>query len=267
MNLLTAPLLILSAIVALEFAGGYQADEGINITVPVSQVPVPAIILAPAETPYLKPSNTPVIRPYIIDKDHDIWHAKDPGSYITPHNDWVKYYASQLYIDYDGRLRYKNKPIPLMIDTKGNVLSRVDQPFLNNYISDEEQFHFPPNGDVWVMPDYYLTNGMQDDCDGWMVTVTSLMLSGELSSRENESFVKKVIPTKAVLGYMGGIRDGWVEYQAYGKLFLTSTALVNTGINGGEKRSASEFIENKDKTTARPVFEFTDKYFCEYRAW
>ncbi len=281
MNLFTASVLILSGIMTVEvmFAGGHsQAVEGPNIILPEPELPVmiasevsppvpdpePGEIPSP-ETQYPEPTYTPALRQYQINKDHDIWHANDPSSYITPDNEWVKYYASKLYIDYDGRLRYKNKPVPLRVDTKGNVLQWTDEPFINSYVSDDEQFNFPPNADVWVMPEYYLTHGMKDDCDGWMVTVTSMMQSGELSIKENSSFVKKVIPSKAVLGYMGSSRDGWSEYKAYNKTFLTTTALVSAGFN--EKRSATEFIEKKDKTTARPVFEIDSKHFGDYKAW
>jgi hypothetical protein len=276
MNLLTASVLILSGIMALEvmFAGaGSQAVEGSNIVLPEPETPViTASVISsqtpvpePTEIPYPEPAYIPPMRPYQINKDHDIWHASDPASYITPDNEWVKYYASKLYIDYDGRLRYKNRPVPLRVDTQGNVLQWTDEPFLNSYVSDDDQFHFPPNADVWVMPEYYLTHGMKDDCDGWMVTVSSIMQSGELSIKDNSSFVKTVIPSKAVLGYMGGYRDGWTEYKAYGKTFLTTTALVSAGFD--VKQSATEFVEKKDKTSARPVFEIDSKHFGDYKAW
>jgi hypothetical protein len=276
MNLLNASVLILSGLLVLQviFVGAQsKAVEGANIVIPETEIPamkaeiIPlhAIALEPMEVTYPEPTTTPTMRPYQINKDHDIWHASDPASYIEPDNEWVKYFASKLYIDYDGRLRYKNKTVPLRVDTKGNILQWTDEPFLNTYVSDNDQFHYPPNEDVWVMPQYYLTHGMKDDCDGWMVTVTSMMQSGELSIKENSSFVKKVIPSKAVLGYMGGYRDGWTEYKAYGKTYLTTTALVSPGFN--EKRSATEFIEKKDKTTARPVFEFDNKHFGNYKQW
>ena len=279
MKLLTASILILSGILALQLVfvdAQSQAIEDANILLPEPGTPVQVaadtqlqtttpLPPEPMEITYPEPTSIPTMRPYRINKDHDIWHASDPASYIEPDNEWVKYFASKLYIDHDGRLRYKNKPVPLRVDTKGNVLQWIDEPFLNTYVSDNDQFHYPPNEDVWVMPQYYLTHGMKDDCDGWMVTVTSMMQSGELSVKENSSYEKKVIQSKAVLGYMGGYRDGWTEYKAYGKTFLTTTALVNAGFN--EKRSATEFIEKKDKTTARPVFEFDRHHFGDYKQW
>lgn len=219
---------------------------------------------AAAETPYPEPDHKPALRPYRINKDHDIWHAEDPISYITPQNGWVRYQASQLYIDYDGRIRYKNIRIPWVTGEDGRVISWVDKPFLNNYQSDDVRFNYPANGDMWVMPDYYLTSGMSDDCDGWAVTVASLLLSGELSVKQNGYFIKQIIPAKVVLGYVDNYRDAWVEYKAYNKTFYTSTSWVNTGPDEKGKISSTEFIERKNKTTARPVFEFTDKYFGEY---
>lgn len=261
MSLLTSIVIILSVIPIPGMVAATEQTAGDTIIVSNSDA------LLSSATSYPKPDYIPALKPYIIDKSHDIWHAADPVSYITPANDWVKFYASQLYIDYEGRIMYKKKPVPLLVDTKGNVLSWTDEQFINNYISDDLQFNHSPNADFWVQPEYYLTHGMKDDCDGWMVTVTSLMLSGEMSIRENGQFMKKVIPAKAVLGYMGGNRDGWSEYQVYGKIFLTTTSLVNTGIDGTEKLSSTEFVEKKDKTTAKPVFEFTDMNFGNYRAW
>jgi hypothetical protein len=88
-----------------------------------------------------------------------------------------------------------------------------------------------------------------------------------MSVKENGQFIKQVIPAKAVLGYINGNRDGWSEYQVYGKTLMTTTSLLNTGIDGTEKLTSTEFVEKKDKTTAKPVFEFTDKYFGNYKTW
>ncbi|KCZ72814.1 hypothetical protein ANME2D_01249 [Candidatus Methanoperedens nitroreducens] len=275
MKLLTAVVLILFVVLSFKMVFTVEQIEDRSIEsvrqevfIPV-QASVPDIVQTPTplptEAPDPEPDYVPAIRPYVINKDHDIWHAQYPSSYITPDNEWVRYYASLLYLDYDGRIRYKNRAVPLEVDTKGNIISWIDEPFVNNYISDNEQFQSLPDADMWVMPDYYLTNGMQDDCDGWMVAVTSLMLSGEMSIKENGQFIKKIIPAKAVLGYMNGYRDGWVEYQVYGKTFLTTTALINAGIDGTEKISSTEFAEKKDKERAAPVFEFTDSSFGEYK--
>ena len=270
-NLLFTAVLTVSIIMVFGvLIGSGQESVDNEVSYPIVQVEEENVIEAPQnllfETPIMEPPYVPVMKPYEISKVGDIWHAQEPRSYITPENDWVRYYASRLYIDYDGRLRYKEKPIPLLSDTKGNVILWTDEPFMNNYIYDNDQFNYPPNGDVWVTPDYYLTHGMKDDCDGWMVTVTSLMLSGEISVRDNEQFVKKVIPVKAVLGYMDGFRDGWVEYQVYGTTFVSTTALAQYGIKN-EKIPITEFVDMKNKTGVKPVFEFTDNRFEKYYSW
>ncbi|MCZ7400008.1 MAG: hypothetical protein O8C62_10110 [Candidatus Methanoperedens sp.] len=262
MSLLTAVVIILSVILIPGMAvAAEQIDENTNIV-------LNGDVQSQSPTSYSKPDLIPSLKPYIIDKSTDIWHAEDPGSYITPDNDWVKFYASQLYIDYDGRIRYKNRPIPLFVDIKGNVLSWTDEPFVNNYVTLKDYFGYElPNNDYWMMPDYYLYNGQRGICSGWSLAVTSMILSGEMSVKENGQFIKQVIPAKAVLGYINGNRDGWSEYQVYGKTFMTTTSLLNTGIDGTEKLTSTEFVEKKDKTTAKPVFEFTDKNFGNYKAW
>ncbi len=280
MRYISAYVIILLGILIIDIAfvaGGYQLSgpesgtSGISTfspqTVDSDITPVNASIdtvTMPAETPYPEPDYKPSLRSYQIDKNHDIWHAQDPASYITPENEWVRYYASQLYISQDGRIRYKDVKVPWVADKDGNIISWIGKPFLNNYISDDAQFDFPADSDMWVMPDYYLTHGMSDDCDGWAVTVASLLLSGELSVRQGDYFIKQIIPAKVVLGYVDGYRDAWVEYKVYNKTFYTTTALINSGPDGKGKISSTVFAERKNTTATRPVFEFTSKGFGEY---
>ena len=129
----------------------------------VVDIPMPDII--PAGIIYPEPKNVPSLRKFEINKDsdHKIWSAKDPKSYITPHNEWVLHVASQLYVDKDGRIRYKNRPVPWVVSYKGNVISWTDKPFYNSYVSDDELFNFPPNGDLWQNADYYLSHGEKGD--------------------------------------------------------------------------------------------------------
>jgi len=257
MNLLTALIIILSVILIPEMvvAEEQTAKDTNNL--------INGDVQTQSTTAYSKPNHIPALKPYIIDKSRDIWQAQDPSSYITPDNEWVKYHASLLYIDYDGRIRYKNRTVPLLVDEKANVLLWTDEPFLNNYSYDiyKQAYGFYDRDNIqWFMPDYYLTHGMTGVCSAWAVTVTSLMLSGEMSIKEKGQFVRTVVPAKAVLGYMGGYRDAWTEYQVYGKTFLTTTSLVNTGIEGQEKISSTEFVEKNEKNTM-PIIEFTDEYF------
>lgn len=226
---------------------------------PTTSEPAPT----PTETPYPKPNYFPSLHSYNIDKSHDIWHAKDPSSYITPNNEWVKYYSSQLFVDYDGRIKYKNEKVTILVDEKGKKLLDGYKPFVNNYVYDWEQFGSGnpgslANDDYWANADYYLTHGMKGDCDEWANTVTSMMLSGEMSVWQEDKLVKQVIPTKAVLGYIGGVRDGWVEYQAYNKNWITSTSREKIPMSEAYQ-STTIFVEKTNEF--KSIFEFTDKYF------
>lgn len=208
---------------------------------------------------YPKPDYVPTLRKYEINKDDDIWRAQDPSSYITPDNEWVKYYASQLYIEKDGSIKYKNDKIPRVINYTGEVLSWTNKPFINNYIYDDELFNYPANGDVWQNSDYYLTNGFKGDCEDWSITITSMMLSGEMSVIEqNGKFVKQVIPAKSVIGYMMKTRDVWTEYDIYNKTFISSTGYSDEGYGGN---SITTFVDKNERNNLIPIFEFTDKYF------
>jgi hypothetical protein len=208
-------------------------------------------------------ANAAELRPYIINKDHDIWYAEDPASYIIPDNPVVKEMAEKLYIDDEGRIKYKMIRVPLVIDEKGNVLRWIDKTFVNNYLSDDIQFNHPPNGDYWMNADYYLTHGMKGDCADWMIAVMSMFRSGEISIKQGDSFIKQKIPAKAVMGYAGGIRDNWVEYKVHNKTFFTSTGLKIDGYG----RSVSFTIFSEKDILLKPIFEFDDTHFKEYNQW
>jgi hypothetical protein len=203
------------------------------------------------------------LRPYIINKNDDIWHAEDPSSYITPDNPVVKEMADKLYLDDDGKLRYKNVQVPHVIDEKGNVIQWTDKTFINNYVSDDVQFNHPQNGDYWMNADYYLTQGMKGDCADWMIAVMSMFRSGEMSIKQGDSFIKQKLPAKAVIGYAGGIRDNWVEYKVHNKTFFTSTGL-KIDRNG---RSVSFTVFSEKDSQLKPIFEFDDIHFEEYNQW
>lgn len=203
------------------------------------------------------------LRPYIINKDHDIWHAEDPASYITPDDPVVKKMAEKLYVDDEGLIKNKNVQVPLVIDEKGNVFQWIDESFKNNYMSDDIQFNHPPDGDYWANADYYLTHGMKGDCDEWMIAVMSMFLSGEMSIKKDGSFMKQKIPAKAVLGYAHGIRDNWVEYKVHNKTFFTSTG-SKIDRNG---RSVSITIFSEKDGQLKPIFEFDDIHFEKYSQW
>jgi hypothetical protein len=217
-----------------------------------------------AETPYPKPTYIPTLRSYDVDKNHDIWYAKDPGSYVTPDNEWVKYYANQLYIDNDSRIRYINKSIPWLVDSNGSVLLWTDEPFLNNYTFDiyKETYGYVDKDNVpWLMPDFYLTHGNIGVCSAWANTVTSLMLSGKMSIEYNGTFIRQIIPAKVVLGYTkSGLRDAWVEYQVHNETYVTTTALMKYGLYNENLQSVTTYDLKKDMMIT-PDFEYTNNYF------
>ncbi len=231
--------------------------------------PTPTSVSTPAETPYPKPSYTPAIRPYETNTISGFILPSDPSSYVTPQNGWVKYYASQLYVDADGRIRYKNKKVPWAADPNGNTIMWMDEPFLNNYTFDiyKELFgYYDINNVPWLTPDFYLTHGQRGVCSAWAVTVTSMMLSGEMSLKSDDSkFVKQVIPAKIMIGKMQDKYDAWVEYSVYSRTFITSTARETEAITG-EQHSQTWFLDKNNDPLAKlytPYFEFTDKYFKE----
>jgi hypothetical protein len=221
--------------------------------------------LIPSEIPYPKPTYVPNLRPYEIDKSHDLWHAKDPSSYIEPNNEWVRFYASQLFVDYDGYIKYKNEKQVWWVDINGTEYY-TNKSLQNNYIYDWEQLGNGAKGslandDYWTNADYYLTHGMKGDCEEWAITVTSMMLSGEMSVWQEDKLVKQIIPAKVVMGYVSRVYDGWVEYQVYNKDWITSTSREKDYY--GEPFSATIFIEKDPQF--EPVFEFTNTYFRGYR--
>lgn len=243
----------------------YTKEEKEKVVKLERDVPVPNKI--PEGIIYPKPTNMPILRDYDINKDSnvEIWHAQDPTSYIIPNNEWVKYVASQLYVDDSGRIKYKNSPVPLVINFDGRVLKWTDKPFVNNYVTDNDLFDYPANADLWQNADYYLSHGMRGDCEDWAISTVSMMLSGEMSIKDNDngSYVKQVIPAKAVMGKSGRYLDSWVEYKIGDKKYLSSTGtMFNPGT--GEYESITSFHEEGDWDGFFPIYQFTDKYFGKY---
>jgi len=212
------------------------------------------------ETPYPIPTYIPSIREWHTDTISGVIIASNPSSYITPENAWVRYYASQLYVDNEGRIRYKNTKSPWVVDSAGKVLMWIDKPFVNNYTFDiyKKEYGYVDVNDVpWLMPDFYLVNGQRGVCSTWAVTMARIMLSGELSIKNGNLFVKQIIPAKVVIGRFGNKNDAWVEYSVYNKTFITST-----GMSDGS--SQTWFLDKNSDQSAelyKPVFEFTNKYF------
>jgi hypothetical protein len=152
---------------------------------------------------------------YETDYSHDIYHPKNASSFITPDNPTVNLIAKGLFLDTDGYLRYKN----LKVIACHDCWSRDwwDYPFfVNNYVYDENVY----NEDRWLMPEQYIKNGFKGDCEDWAVTIVSIMLSGNITVNGKP----QVIPARVVLGYVGDIRDAWVEYKVNNQSYITSTS-------------------------------------------
>ena len=240
-----------------------QEQKTIEINVPDLNISVDvAVPLIQAEPINPKPSYTPILNPMrCYNKNDEIWYPCNPSDYITPSNEWVKYYASQLFVDKDGYIKYKNEQVIWWTEFNGNI-HYTNKVFTNNYYYDWEQFGTGSKGslandDYWANVDYYLTHGMTGDCDEWSNTITSMMLSGEMSVWREDKLVKQVIPAKSVMGYVGGITDVWTEYQIYNTSRITSTSRKKDGY--GAEISATIFIEKDNQFN--PIYEFTDKYF------
>jgi len=67
-----------------------------------------------------------------------------------------------------------------------------------------------------------------------------------------------VIPAKAVIGYVNGIRDMWVEYSVYNKTFISSTGREKT-MEG--MQSYTMFVEKNKQNQFKAKYEFTNEYF------
>lgn len=203
----------------------------------------------------------PLPRPYEVNTGHDIWYAKNASSYIIPNNELVKEVASQLFVDSDGRIKYKYIMVPWLSDKDGNVLLYTNKPFVNDYnynIYNETYNITNINNLPWLMPDFYLYNGNRGVCTAWANTVTSLMLSEEMSIKDNNTFINITIPAKTILGYTSnGGRDAWSEYQVYNKTWITSTMMLKI-----QNEDVPGMIwEEKGTSNMKSVYEFTDSYF------
>lgn len=139
--------------------------------------------------PCLKPS----LRPYIISKEDDFWHAQDPSSYITPENEWIQYYA------------------------------KSDIPFGIIYRTDESMYPDNPNKDVWQNADYTLLKGYGDCEDIAIVEVSIDIAKGKKAI---------VVGGYLTLDNGERIRDFWVEsYQDGIKVVKGSNPLIQSQKN------------------------------------
>jgi len=97
-----------------------------TIAIPDIHPKIIDILPLPTEPPYPKPSYTPTLRKYEINKNDDIWHAQDPSSYITPNNEWVQYYAKKSLLNISITLNYKKDSDMYPDDINKDMWQNVD---------------------------------------------------------------------------------------------------------------------------------------------
>ena len=204
-----------------------------------------------AELP--EPGTIPALRPYVTAVRDNYIIAQNPETYITPDSAWVKYYASKLKILKDGTIVYRQN------GTLGYKL------FTNNYITDDENFNHPANGDYWQNADYYLKNGRKGDCEDWAIALSSILLSGGMVDSDNKQVT---IPSRVVIGYVQrdlgtyeiipDKNDIWVEYFYHNETIMSTTGLLNG--------YSMTYYLDKAKTgiAFREVFEFDSRGLRTY---
>ncbi|MDD3840081.1 MAG: hypothetical protein PHP06_05850 [Clostridia bacterium] len=134
--------------------------------------PVYTQVSTPERTVVEQIGFTPKLRPYDIDKSHDIWHAKDPSSYITPNDPWVQYYA-----------------------ITGASIQTI-------YKTDIEMYPDNPDKDVWQNAAYTLFTGF-GDCEDLAIVEASVDIAKGRKA--------VVVAGYAVLPDGSRIRDYWEE--------------------------------------------------------
>jgi len=136
--------------------------------------------LTPTPTPIVTPSPlgyTPTLRPYLIDRTQDIWHASDASSYIEPKNEWVQYYA------------------------KNNLSAGII------FRPDKDMYPSNPDKDVWQNADYTLYK-MEGDCEDIAIAYASIDIA---SGRK-----AVVVGGYLTLDNGDRIRDFWEEVYVGG---------------------------------------------------
>lgn len=194
--------------------GAANTPEPTPISDPTpAPTPIPTASAQPAPTPEQTKIEPPEFKVVLWQESqtcsfNSFLGSCNPQKYIMPDNEVVKYIASFLDITApNGALEWKETP---------NPTTQRGGSFTNWYVTDDQQFNYPPNGDKWQNPDYYLANGLknggffQGDCEDAAFAIASVL-----------EF--KNVPTKIVGGYltMNGerIRDWIVEYKINGTYY------------------------------------------------
>jgi len=136
-----------------------------------------------------KPIYTPTLRAYEIDESSDIWHAKDSSSYITPNNEWIKYYA------------------------KNNLSVGII------YRTDDDMYNYPANGDVWQNADYTLLVGY-GDCEDIAIVQASVDIAKGKKAM--------VVGGYVTLDNRVRMRDFWTEVYSGGIKSIKGSPVAET---------------------------------------
>jgi hypothetical protein len=148
--------------------------SSLEIIIPVSyEIPV-----LPIEIPYQRPSYIPVLRAYEIEKTSDIWHAKDPSSYIEVDDPWVLYNADKIRRN----------------EQRDGII----------YKTDVEMYPTAPNGDVWQNAGYTLYK-LEGDCEDISIAQVSIHRALGHKSIVVAGYLEEKSTSKT-------IRDFWYEY-------------------------------------------------------
>jgi len=181
-------IIFLLFVLIVSVSGGVASKQSIvitsDLTIPtiIEVIAIPSPIVTPEPT-YPKPTYTPTLRKYEINKDHDIWHAQDPSSYITPDNEWVQYYAKN------------NLSVGIM------------------YRTDDDMYNYPVNGDMWQNADYTLYTGY-GDCEDIAIAEASIKIA--------KGYKSIVVGGYIILDNGQRIRDFIVEYYDDGISIIVS---------------------------------------------
>lgn len=174
-----------------------QSMSSIPQSPPSFSPTIPDLPITPAihPLPSPEPSYTPTLLPIdCYNKNDEIWHPCSPSAYITPENEWVKYYANKVK---------NNEPISLY------------------YKTDKELYPSVPNDDMWQNADYTAYT-QQGDCEDLSILWVSI----------HRSLGHKSVVVGGYLedGQGKRTRDFWYEYiDEYGHFtrIVSESAMMN----------------------------------------
>jgi hypothetical protein len=100
-----------------------------------------------------------------LNRNNHILYPEDASSYIIPENEVVTWYAENTVLTDDA----------LMWKDDGSAVEF-------KYQTDNNLFNYPPDGDMWQYPDYYLANGAKGDCEDFSLAFASILEAKGISA-------------------------------------------------------------------------------------